>query len=152
MLHGGRRRNRGEGLRDGPPFHDCARYSATRSDLESGGCESGAGDVRRAAQASIQWRKAAYASGELIHWNVGRHWPLSVREKISASLLDGREPAPSAYGGVERLEVHHWEPYRFSYDNPLDNLVTLCAVCHGGMHVRYRAEGFTAEAEAALHA
>ena len=119
-------------------------------------------------------RKAMYASGELAHWNAGRHWPDAIRRKISASLLSGRDPSPSSYGpefrfqrtsclqrdnytcqqcgSTERLEVHHWEPYRFSFDNSLENLVTLCADCHDAIHAAYRREGFIAEAEGAMYA
>lgn len=114
-------------------------------------------------------RIARFASGELRHWNSGRHWPEDVRRKISTTLLDGREPADSNYGAdwhIQRtsrlqvddftcqecgakneLEVHHWEPYRFCFDNSLDNLVTLCAPCHREMHERYKREGWTKEAE-----
>lgn len=119
-------------------------------------------------------RTALYASGELRHWNEGRHWPVEIREKISAGVLAGREPAPSYYGpdwqrqrtsalqrdgyacqqcgSIDSIEVHHWEPYRFSFDNSLDNLVVLCADCHIDMHVRYRREGFIAMAEAEQYA
>jgi hypothetical protein len=114
-------------------------------------------------------RKEMYASGELEHWNKGKHWPEEVRKKISNTLLGGRTPSPSSYGPdwvMQRtscltrdnhtcqqcgdsgpLEVHHWEPYRFSFDNSLENLVTLCADCHRGIHVTYRKEGFIQESE-----
>ena len=119
-------------------------------------------------------RKAMFASGELKHWNKGRECPGDVRKKISDSLLGGRDPSPSSYGpnfrfqrtsclqrdgyacqqccATERLEVHHWEPYRFSFDNSLENLVTLCVHCHDEMHAMYRREGFIAEAEEAMYA
>lgn len=42
----------------------------------------------------------------------------------------------------ENLEVHHWEPYFISFDNSLDNLVTLCCSCHQDKHEEYRREGF----------
>jgi hypothetical protein len=110
-----------------------------------------------------------FAKGEIQHWNTGRHCPEDVRRKISATLLDGREPAESNYGpdwhiqrtsclqrdsftcqdcgGDDDLDVHHWEPYRFCFDNSLENLVTLCAPCHRRMHERYKREGWTQEAE-----
>lgn len=114
-------------------------------------------------------RKEMYASGQLIHWNTGRACPEEVRRKISQTLLHGRQPAENYYGfdwhiqrtsclqrdsltcqqcGTKRhLEVHHWEPYRFSFDNSLDNLVTLCSTCHRELHKQYVLEGFIAEAE-----
>lgn len=107
------------------------------------------------------------------HWNKDNITPVETRRKISKSLLGEREPAPSYYGGNWRMqrtlciqrdnhtcqqcgdtndiEVHHWEPYRFSYDNSLDNLVVLCVECHRGIHVQYRKEGFIKEAEAMFH-
>lgn len=114
-------------------------------------------------------RLERFASGELTHWNRGRHWPEEVRRKISETLLDGREPAESNYGPdwhIQRtsclqrddytcqecgarddLEVHHWDPYRFCFDNSLENLVTLCAPCHREMHEKYKREGWTQERE-----
>ena len=49
-------------------------------------------------------RKEMYASGELKHWNEGRHWPEEIRKKISKSLLNGRQPAPSSYGDDWRVQ------------------------------------------------
>lgn len=114
-------------------------------------------------------RKSKYRSGELQHWNKGKRWSIDVRRKISEGLLDGREPAESYYGpgwqvqrtsrlqideytcqqcgSKDKLEVHHWEPFRFSYDNSLENLVTLCFQCHRGKHLTYSREGWTKEAE-----
>lgn len=46
---------------------------------------------------------------------------------------------------TENLEVHHWEPYFISFDNSLDNLVTLCRPCHQDKHEEYRREGFYAD-------
>ncbi|MFW6030095.1 MAG: HNH endonuclease, partial [Halanaerobiales bacterium] len=108
--------------------------------------------------------KEKYQKGKIEHWNKGNHWDKDVREKISKSLLNGREPAPNYYGSdwqIQRtsclqrdnytcqqcgnkrnLEVHHWVPYRFSYNNRLCNLVTLCRDCHNFIHVMYKKEGF----------
>lgn len=110
-----------------------------------------------------------FASGQIKHWNEGRHWSEEVRRKISETLLNGRDPIDSGYGPdwhIQRtsclqrddytcqecgsnddLEAHHWEPYRFCYDNSLDNLVTLCAPCHREMHEKYKREGWTQERE-----
>jgi 5-methylcytosine-specific restriction endonuclease McrA len=114
-------------------------------------------------------RKEGFANGNIVHWNKGRHWDIETRNQISKTLLDGRDPAPSNYGKdwkmqrttrlqidnfmcqqcatTEKLEVHHWEPYRFSYDNGLDNLVTLCETCHREIHETYKKEGFIKELE-----
>jgi len=103
------------------------------------------------------------------HWNKGNSWNKEVREKISLKLLNGRDPAPSYYGSdwrinrtsclqrdkytcqfcgsIEHLEVHHWTPYRFSFDNSLDNLISLCEECHKELHKEYIQEGFIKEAE-----
>jgi len=89
--------------------------------------------------------------------------------KLSNSKLNGREPAPKKYGndwnasrkarmeidGYQcqncgsntELHVHHWTPYRFCYDNSLDNLITLCKGCHIDVHKFYTNEGFTFEME-----
>lgn len=94
---------------------------------------------------------------------------LKYSTKISNTVLNGREPAPKKYGSdwsgkrEERLlydnytcqscgsdkslHVHHWTPYRFCYDNSLENLVTLCKECHREMHEMYSTEGFTEEME-----
>jgi 5-methylcytosine-specific restriction endonuclease McrA len=124
-------------------------------------------------EAISEKRTLAYATGELTHWNKNRSWSAEVRNKISKSLLKGRTPAESYYGpewrqqrtaclqrdgfacqqceATENLHVHHWEPYRFSFDNSLENLVTLCAECHRDVHNSYRDEGFTTEAEEAMY-
>lgn len=113
--------------------------------------------------------KHTYSSGSRIHWNIGNNTPIETRIKISKSLLNGNDPALSYYGKdwilsrttrlqldnymcqqcgeTEKLEVHHWEPYRFSFDNSIDNLITLCKSCHVDMHRMYISEGFIKEAE-----
>lgn len=113
-------------------------------------------------------RKSLYASG-MQHWNTGNSWCAEVREKISHTLLKGREPCPSYYGSnwklqrtaclqrdnytcqqcgnIENIEVHHWEPYRFCYDNSLENLITFCELCHKEIHAEYKREGFIDDAE-----
>lgn len=94
---------------------------------------------------------------------------LNYSIKVSNTILNGREPAPKKYGSdwsgkrKERLlydnhtcqscgsdamlHVHHWTPYRFCYDNSLENLVTLCKECHREMHKMYSSEGFIEEME-----
>lgn len=90
-------------------------------------------------------------------------------KSLSILKLNGHEPAPKKYGitwhrqrrlclirdnhtcqacgNTEKLHVHHWEPYRFCYNNELNNLVTLCAECHRELHQDYKDENFTIEAE-----
>lgn len=108
------------------------------------------------------------------HWNTNNATPTSTRKKISTTLLQGRKPAPSYYGaswrfsrtsclqrdsytcqacgGTTELQVHHWTPYRFCFDNSLDNLVTLCRGCHQDLHKDYKKEGFIEEAEGEFYA
>lgn len=108
------------------------------------------------------------------HWNKGNNTSIETRKKISETLLNGRIPAPSDYGKdwqIQRtsrlqkdgrvcqgcgtgsnLEVHHRTPYRFCYNNALDNLVTLCAGCHRDIHKSYREKGFIKDAEAEFYA
>jgi len=114
-------------------------------------------------------RKEGFRSGRIVHWNLGRKTPHETRKKTSETLLSGRLPAPSNYGpdwrmsrtarlqydefmcqqchASDSLEVHHWEPFRFSFDNSIENLVTLCSSCHLEMHEKYRREGWIAEME-----
>ena len=54
-------------------------------------------------------------------------------------------------GDINNLEVHHWTPYRFSYDNSLDNLVTVCHECHVDKHKEYIREGWIQEAEEEMY-
>jgi hypothetical protein len=118
-----------------------------------------------------QIAKEQYKNGRE-HWNIGNQTPLETRVKISKSLLNGRIPAPSHYGkdwriqrksclqrdnyecqecgDKNKLEVHHWEPFRFSRNNLLDNLVTLCEDCHKEKHRMYIREGFVYEAEKSM--
>lgn len=119
-------------------------------------------------------RKKLFKDGKIRHWNKGNYTPEKTRNKISGTLLMGREPAPSFYGkdwikqrtsclqrdnytcqqceSMKNLQVHHWEPYRFSVDNSLENLVTLCFKCHRRKHKEYILEGFIAQAESEYYA
>jgi hypothetical protein len=79
----------------------------------------------------------------------GKHGPARSRgkdwrpAKKAALERDNRE-CQQCYA-TEDLEVHHWEPYFISFDNSLDNLVTLCRSCHQAKHEEYRREGFYAD-------
>jgi hypothetical protein len=119
-------------------------------------------------------RKTLFMYGDLIHWNTGNHRSLETRLKISKTLLMGREPSPSDYGTdwkiqrtsclqrdnytcqqcerQDNLEVHHWEPYRFTFDNSLENLISFCEKCHREIHQIYYEEGFIKEAEDSYYA
>lgn len=134
-----------------------------------GGWNTGKKSPLKTKEKISDTRKKLFASGELGHWNEGKHHSEKTRKKISEGLLKGREPSPKYYGAdwniqrtsclqrdgykcdgchsTENLEVHHWEPYRFSFDNSLDNLVTLCRECHIEQHNFYRREGFIREKE-----
>lgn len=119
-------------------------------------------------------RKEKYKNGELQHWNKGKHHRIETRQKISQSLRKGHPKFDNYYGKdwiiqrtsclqrdnyicqscdtKENLEVHHWEPYRFSFNNSLENLVTLCRDCHKEIHKQYKEEGFIDEAEEVYYA
>lgn len=116
--------------------------------------------------------KLSYKEGR-VHWNTNNKTPLETRKKISKSLLNVKSPSPKSYGkdwrinrttrlqidnytcqqcgGSNKLEVHHWEPYRFSFDNSIDNLITLCRSCHIDIHKNYRLEGFIKEMEGEIY-
>jgi hypothetical protein len=70
----------------------------------------------------------------------GNGWPLA-----KAAALRRDDQACQQCGATGQLEVHHWEPYFISFDNSLDNLVTLCRGCHQDKHEEYRREGFYAD-------
>lgn len=131
-------------------------------------CES----LRIGAEKLSKYRKEAFQNGTLKHWNQGNHWSEEVRMKISQKLSRGG-PSYKDYGSKWKtirtsrliidefecqqcrsktdLEVHHWEPYRFSFDNSMDNLVTLCKSCHQDIHKQYIKEGFIKDAEEAMY-
>lgn len=76
----------------------------------------------------------------------GKRGPARKRGKdwrhAKAAALDRDSHTCQQCGSTSRLEVHHWEPYFISFDNSLDNLVTLCKDCHKEKHAEYRREGF----------
>lgn len=145
-------------------------YNIERRDIPViGGWNKGGNLTEEQKEKLSKTRKDLYRKGLFKHWNKGNKWGIEVREKISKTLLKGRDPAPSYYGddwkiqrtsclqrdnytcqqcgSKEKIEVHHWEPYRFSYNNSLDNLITLCFYCHREIHKEYIEEGFIYEAE-----
>ena len=67
----------------------------------------------------------------------GREWRVV---RLLALERDGR--ACQQCGSERDLHVHHWEPYWISFDNSLENLVTLCQGCHKAKHEEYIREGF----------
>lgn len=79
----------------------------------------------------------------------GKHGPARSRgkdwrhAKAAALKRDGR--TCQQCGDTSNLELHHWEPYFISFDNSLENLVTLCRSCHQDKHKEYRREGFYAD-------
>jgi 5-methylcytosine-specific restriction endonuclease McrA len=76
----------------------------------------------------------------------GKHGPARNRGKdwrhAKAAALARDDKTCQQCGDTEQLEVHHWTPYFVSFDNSLDNLVTLCRTCHNSKHEEYRREGF----------
>ena len=79
----------------------------------------------------------------------GKHGPARSRGKkwryAKAAALQRDEYTCQQCEATENLEVHHWEPYFISFDNSLENLVTLCRSCHQDKHEEYRREGFYAD-------
>lgn len=55
----------------------------------------------------------------------GAGWQ-SIRKQ--AKRRDGNKCVKCS--STKQLEVHHIVPYRFTQDNSLENLITLCHVCH----------------------
>ncbi len=49
---------------------------------------------------------------------------------VRAEIIDRDGGACVRCGSMERLNVHHKNPYRLSGDNSPDNLITLCHSCH----------------------
>lgn len=120
-------------------------------------------------------RKEKFRRGLLVHWNKGGKRSIDTKNKISNTLLEknNNRLVISYYGSgwkkqrircLERdgyvcqqcgntnnLEVHHWEPYRFSFNNNLDNLITLCWDCHKDVHRFYINEGFIKDAEKEIY-
>ena len=71
----------------------------------------------------------------------GKHGPARSRGKkwryAKAAALQRDEYTCQQCEATENLEVHHWEPYFISFDNSLENLVTLCRSCHQDKHEEY---------------
>ena len=79
-----------------------------------------------------QKRKGDNNSGERsAFWRGGSTTPYdrSWRE-IRLAALDRDGHACTICQSVDRLQVHHVNPYRYSKDHSLGNLVTLCRKCH----------------------
>ena len=80
-------------------------------------------------------------------WTIGgKYGPARNRgidwRYAKAAALDRDNNTCQQCEATTNLEVHHWEPYFISFDNSLDNLVTLCRDCHQAKHEEYRREGF----------
>jgi len=59
----------------------------------------------------------------------GAYWKatkIKVRDRDKVCTNCGKTPQQNG----RALDVHHLEPFRFSGDNSLDNLVALCRSCH----------------------
>ncbi len=56
----------------------------------------------------------------------GRDW-----KKIRRQIRRRDQNRCMRCGGTEHLQVHHITPYEDSFDNSPQNLITLCARCHG---------------------
>jgi SPP1 gp7 family putative phage head morphogenesis protein len=67
-------------------------------------------------------------------WWRGKEWDtvkLKARERDNFSCQECNMTESEHIEKYKQpLQVHHINPYRYSKDNSLDNLVTLCCVCH----------------------
>ena len=137
-----------------------------------GGWNKGKNLTEQQKRAISNTRKRRFENGTLEHWNKGNNTAYETRMKISKTLRKNKMKTFFSYGSdwnmqrtsclqrdnytcqqcgsKEKIEVHHWEPYRFCYDNSLENLVTLCFDCHKDKHREYIEEGFIKEAEEVL--
>lgn len=76
--------------------------------------------------------KSRLHQGEKSHfWRGGKMAPYSGiwRERRAAARdRDGHKCV--LCGSIDRIQVHHKVPYRYSKSHELDNLITLCRSCH----------------------
>lgn len=70
-----------------------------------------------------------------------RHYRSNFYRNRKLALIRDEYSCQQCYTN-ENLHVHHWEPYRISFNDHLDNLVTLCSSCHSRLHQEYIREGF----------
>lgn len=114
-------------------------------------------------------RKKLFKDGKILHPRLGVVLSDETKAKISESLRKRNSNSGNSYRDghyrsdfnrnrklallrdeyscqqcytKESLHVHHWEPYRISCNDQLDNLVTLCSSCHSWLHQEYIREGF----------
>lgn len=72
-------------------------------------------------------RNPNWRGGRAIYY--GRGWKATkkqVRERDRLCRSCGKTPEANG----RALDVHHFDPFRFSGDNSFDNLVALCRSCH----------------------
>jgi len=68
-----------------------------------------------------------WKGGRALYYGPGwKATKIKVRERDKACRSCGKTPEQNG----RALDVHHLEPFRFSGDNSLDNLVALCRSCH----------------------
>ena len=71
---------------------------------------------------NVMWR-----GGRVLYYGVGwKTIKIEVRKRDRVCTHCGKTPEENG----RALDVHHLEPFRFSGDNSLNNLVALCRSCH----------------------
>lgn len=89
---------------------------------------------------SSEW-KSINQRGEKSHfWRGGINAPYHKEWKqIRRVALERDKHQCTICGKTKGLSVHHIVPYRYSQSHDIDNLTTLCRVCHGTEEVKVNA-------------
>jgi 5-methylcytosine-specific restriction endonuclease McrA len=85
--------------------------------------------------ARAAYNRAFFRGARNGRWRGGKVLSYGVRWKLLKEELRSRDQVCQRCGKTPEqngraLDVHHLNPYRFSADNSLDNLVALCRSCH----------------------
>lgn len=84
------------------------------------------------AECLTEWRKKRYVKEKNPRWLGGTiryrgpDWDVQRKKAARRDNLT----CQSCYAIPEILHIHHIIPYRISKDNRLENLISLCSVCH----------------------
>jgi 5-methylcytosine-specific restriction endonuclease McrA len=109
------------------PIHSCAYCGGTIRRAPSGirtaqtnaYCSAKCRGKHQRGAAHTRWRGGTYT------WR-GPHWR---KQSLAARTRDAFTCQRCGAVGVY-VAAHHIIPYRISHDSSLDNLITLCRVCH----------------------
>jgi len=70
------------------------------------------------------------------HWDGNKNIPANRKERIKKLSIrtfhKAVEEKCAICGSMKNLNVHHKDKNR--YNNDLSNLITVCSICHGGIH------------------